>query len=250
MSEECEVADLFVEEVPEAVKNAPKHHYVEVKRPNGLGKVNLRMVKRHVLWGDHLWNAGQWLAAYFDEHPEEVRGKSVVELGAGAGLPSIIAALQGATLTCVTDYPDPELIDNLVWNIEENVKDSALKGKIQAKGFLWGAPVDEIVELNGGKKFDIVILCDLLFNHSEHTKLAKSTLEFLAPGGVVWCVFTHYIPDRVQKDLKFLELAKDTGLEGTCLGQHRFSHLIFENDRGDPDVRRTCHIYQFRSALE
>ena len=85
MSETEEAIDLFQEEIPESVKNAPLHHYADVERSNGLGVLTVRMVKKHVLWGDHLWNAGRWLATHFDEHPEEVRSKSVLELGAGAG---------------------------------------------------------------------------------------------------------------------------------------------------------------------
>lgn len=49
---------------------------------------------------------------------ELVKGKTVLELGAGAGLPSLVCALNGASQTVVTDYPDAELIDNLRYNID------------------------------------------------------------------------------------------------------------------------------------
>lgn len=42
----------------------------------------------------------------------------MLELGAGAGLPSLVCALNGASKVVVTDYPDAELIDNLRYNIE------------------------------------------------------------------------------------------------------------------------------------
>jgi predicted nicotinamide N-methyase len=41
----------------------------------------------------------------------------VLELGAGAGLPSIVCALSGAKQVVVTDYPDAELVENLQYNI-------------------------------------------------------------------------------------------------------------------------------------
>lgn len=47
-----------------------------------------------------------------------VRGKTVFELGAGAGLPSLVCALNGAEQTVVTDYPDADLIENLQYNID------------------------------------------------------------------------------------------------------------------------------------
>lgn len=45
----------------------------------------------------------------------------MLELGAGAALPSIIASANGATKTVVTDYPDQELIDNMEYNIKSNL---------------------------------------------------------------------------------------------------------------------------------
>lgn len=41
----------------------------------------------------------------------------MLELGAGAGLPSLVAAILGARKVVVTDYPDADLIANLNHNI-------------------------------------------------------------------------------------------------------------------------------------
>ena len=41
----------------------------------------------------------------------------MLELGAGAGLPSLVAAILGARKVVVTDYPDPDLIVNLEHNV-------------------------------------------------------------------------------------------------------------------------------------
>jgi nicotinamide N-methyltransferase len=46
-----------------------------------------------------------------------VEGKTVLELGAGGGLPSLVCALNGAAQVVVTDYPDADLIENLRYNI-------------------------------------------------------------------------------------------------------------------------------------
>lgn len=43
-----------------------------------------------------MWNAARVLSEYIDAEPEHVRDKNVLELGAGAALPSIVAALNGA----------------------------------------------------------------------------------------------------------------------------------------------------------
>lgn len=42
----------------------------------------------------------------------------MLELGAGAGLPSIVCALSGAKEVVVTDYPDADLVENLRYNID------------------------------------------------------------------------------------------------------------------------------------
>ena len=53
-------------------------------------------------------------------------------MGAGAGLPSLIASLRGAKRVIVTDYPDEDLISNIQYNIDLNIPDN-LKQNIIAK---------------------------------------------------------------------------------------------------------------------
>ncbi len=50
----------------------------------------------HFPYGFLLWESSVGLAQYFAEHSEEIRGKHILELGAGAGLPGIVAQAQGA----------------------------------------------------------------------------------------------------------------------------------------------------------
>lgn len=44
----------------------------------------------------HRWNASRSFATYLDKHPELYRDCAVLELGAGGGLPGIVAANNGA----------------------------------------------------------------------------------------------------------------------------------------------------------
>ena len=73
------------------------------------------------MWGHLLWNAARCLAALFDSHPAICSGRAILELGAGAGLPSIVAALNGAAVVAATDYPDPPLIAALRSNLAANL---------------------------------------------------------------------------------------------------------------------------------
>ena len=124
MEEETGLADIFGTNV-EAQK-APKieYHYAQYRRNVSSCEaddlITLQMVKKHALWGDHLWNGGRWLARHLDSNPHLVAGKRVAELGAGAGLPSVIACRLGASRVVCTDYPDSELIDNIATNLLTN----------------------------------------------------------------------------------------------------------------------------------
>jgi len=60
--------------------------------------LTLRLVGHNPLWGHALWNAGKITSAYLETHASDlVSGKAVLELGAGAGLPSLTCALRGAS---------------------------------------------------------------------------------------------------------------------------------------------------------
>ena len=46
------------------------------------------------------WNAARAFATYLDVHPKLYQNRNVIELGAGGGLPGIVAALNGANTVC------------------------------------------------------------------------------------------------------------------------------------------------------
>ncbi len=59
------------------------------------------------------------MADYLDLNADRlVCGKSVIELGAGGALPSLICADRGAAVTVITDYPDAPLVENIQYNVE------------------------------------------------------------------------------------------------------------------------------------
>ncbi len=59
--------------------------------------LQIRLIGHHSLWAHCLWNASVVLSRFIDQGQVAVRGRSVLELGAGAAVPSIVAALNGAT---------------------------------------------------------------------------------------------------------------------------------------------------------
>lgn len=225
------------------------------------------------------------MATYLTSHRARLtENRSVLELGAGAGLPSLVCALSGAAHTVVcTDYPDPELVENLRINVDEvkrmmSEKKNEQSCNIVADGYLWGADVTPLLkhlakpgeENVTDKKFDLLILGDLLFNHSEHNKLLLSIRRTLARRADARALvfFTPYRPWLFEKDMAFFDLARRVGSTQKSVGgaeveekqmeeetsmakdgfgpfvvekvlEHVMEEVMFKEDRGDEMLRRT-----------
>ncbi|KAF1849397.1 uncharacterized protein K460DRAFT_376042 [Cucurbitaria berberidis CBS 394.84] len=215
-------------------------------------ELQVRLVGHNPLWGHFLWNAGRTISAFLEERADGlVKGKTVLELGAGAGLPSLVCALNGASRTVVTDYPDAELIDNLRYNIEHC--DLLPKPhKVVAEGYLWGAPIEDLTKnLSNEKAFDVLILADLLFNHSEHGKLIKTVQLTLkkTPASRAYVFFTPYRPWLFDKDMAFFDLARDSGFTVAKTFEKVMDKVMFEEDPGDELLRRTVFGYELSWAI-
>ena len=81
----------------------------------------------------------------------------MLELGAGAALPSIIASKCGARQVVVTDYPAPGILEAISKNVEANVVEEA-RANIHVLGLDWTDVVraqEKLDNLTGGKGFDM-----------------------------------------------------------------------------------------------
>ncbi|KAJ9605489.1 Protein N-terminal and lysine N-methyltransferase efm7 [Cladophialophora chaetospira] len=226
--------------------------YVEYALEDGRA-LQLRLIGHSPLWGHLLWNAGQVVARYLENNARSlVQNKSVLELGAGAGLPSLVAAILGARLVVVTDYPENELIVNLRYNIEHC---SALENKSNtvAEGYLWGSsPLSLMSHLQSDTAgFDLLILADILFNHSEHAKLLATVRNCLKKtmDAVALVFFTPYRPWLLDKDLNFFELARADGFVVNKISEQVMDKVMFEEDPGDEALRKTVFGYEVRWKL-
>ncbi|RPA93041.1 hypothetical protein L873DRAFT_1857454 [Choiromyces venosus 120613-1] len=209
-------------------------------------KLTLRLVGHNPLWGHMLWNAGRVVSTYLETHAEVlVSGKRVLELGAGAGLPSLVCALRGAVEVIVTDYPDPDLISNLEHNVSTlpSSSSSIQAPAISAKGYLWGRDPSDL-----GSPFDTLILSDLLFNHSEHQALVNSVMSCLkkALDARALVFFTPHRPWLYEKDLAFFDTAKEAGFTVEKVLEEVLVGPMFEEDPGDRELRRTVFGFEMR----
>ncbi|KFA74468.1 hypothetical protein S40288_06431 [Stachybotrys chartarum IBT 40288] len=216
--------------------------------------VTLHLVGASPTEAHHLWNGAKIISDYLENDPSRVKGKTVLELGAAAGLPSLVAGILGARKVVMTDFPDPDLVSNMQKNIDECDETVEPRGHIAATidalGFVWGAdPEPLLARLPAAEdRFDVLILADLLFRHAEHGALVKTIKETLKRSrSAVACVFfTSYRPWKQDLDMKFFDVARDAGLEVEQVDERRLEKPLFENDPGDLDVQKTVRGFAVR----
>ncbi|KAJ5430128.1 hypothetical protein N7491_007144 [Penicillium cf. griseofulvum] len=119
-----------------------------------------------------------------------VKGESVLELGAGAALPSVICALADASTVTATDHPSsPALKGAIAFNIEHNLakRTPEVVRKVSMHPHEWGVLDDAFSVANKGA-FTRIVAADCFWMRSQHENLARTMQWFLAPGGKVWVV--------------------------------------------------------------
>lgn len=97
----------------------------------------------------------------------------------GVGLAGIVSTLVGAEQVVLSDYPAPEIIENLQQNVKRNVPEE-LRPKTSVQGHLWGDLTSPFSTANAGK-FTRILAADCLWMSHEHRNLARSMLHFLSP---------------------------------------------------------------------
>ncbi|KAI8359856.1 putative methyltransferase-domain-containing protein [Choanephora cucurbitarum] len=260
--EEGFAGDLFggqeEQEVPEIAPTFES--YIRESLPQGAAdrEIKIKLVGSHPLWAHHLWNASKVFASLFDDTPRLVEHKTVLELGAGGALPSLVASLNGASKTVITDYPDKELIENIQYNVDHAIQK---KDNVIVEGYIWGTPTDKLRTYlpADSQTFDVIILSDLVFNHSQHHAMLKTCRDLLTPNtGRAYVFYTHHRPHLAHRDLEFFQIAQrpvrddvdpeDRDMLGYGFKVDHFMtkkmDVMFKEDPGDEQVRATVHGWQ------
>lgn len=145
------------------------------------------------------WASGQVLAKYLLDHPELVRGKTVVDVGSGSGIVAIAAALAGARQSYACDIDADALMAARV-NADAN---QVSVTQVTA--------LDEI-----GEDIDLIVAADLLYDRDNHQLLA----EFRQRACQVW------LADSRMKQLPDVNYRKVTTIEArTCPDLNEFEEF-------------------------
>jgi len=198
--------------------------------------------KANTLLADHLFSPALFLAERIERGMLTVRGRSVIELGAGCALPSLLLSTlsEPPSLIVVTDYPDENIMGNLERNVERN-HDVVTKGcSVRSYGYEWGTNASHLLNIlckdeKAVLGYDIVILSDLLHFSTSHDALISSVQMLLAKlesariyVGAGSYTQTEICDTFIQKGkeggLIFIEIL-DEGVEKKWLGNMSVSNL-------------------------
>lgn len=122
-------------------------------------------------YGLLLWASAIGLAEELAARPALVAGKRVLELGAGVGLPGIVARNLGAAVT-QTDHQETAL-DLARRNAEQNGVSGIRTLLLDWRRF------------DHDERYDIVLGSDVLYERTLHASLAALFSQVLTPGGLL-----------------------------------------------------------------
>ncbi|GAA5869858.1 hypothetical protein JCM3774_000515 [Rhodotorula dairenensis] len=139
---------------------------------------------REERYANYVWNASVVLADKVAECEIDVKGRKVLELGCGLGLPSIVAARMGAQQVVLTDYDDPAGLQDTRRAVEEALA-SPLRERCVVVGHTWGESIAPI--LQALPSYELVLVADCVWDRSLHGPLIQTlrTLLESSPGAVV-----------------------------------------------------------------
>jgi predicted nicotinamide N-methyase len=147
-----------------------------------------------------VWPASAELARHV---ADVVRGKRVVELGAGAGLAGLACKVLGAARVVLTDLP--ENLPLLQRNAARNGLDVSV------------APFDWLTPTTLGERFDVVLAADCVFWPELFEPLLNASEAVAAPGAVVLIAVTH----RLGRTDAFLEKLRRRGWTASARPRRR-----------------------------
>ena len=190
----------FVYEWPEPDTNKDNSFYTSA--PKGKVELSLPDTDAIDLMAHHVWEAAIQMSNLIVQGRIPVQDMHVLELGAGAALPSIVAGYCKPKIIVATDYNDNAIVENMKTNVSAHFP---LGHTMNACGYTWGENPKDLLDLTGDHGgFDVILLADTLWLLDQHESLMASLDALLHPVGKVYLTFQHHKGNAPR----FFELAR------------------------------------------
>ncbi|KAH8155853.1 uncharacterized protein LAJ45_00865 [Morchella importuna] len=151
--------------------------------------------------GGQIWPAGETLTKYILRRYKDnggLRGKRIVELGAGGGL-------TGLGIAAACDLHDSELfitdMDAMIDLIHKNVALNGFDNRVKVELLDWSEPIPETI---ANKPVDIVLAADCVYYEPAFPLLEKTLVDLVGDDTIVFFCFKK----RRRADLTFMKAIK------------------------------------------
>lgn len=144
------------------------------------------------LMAHHVWQSSMTLGTLLagNELFGILPGQTVVELGAGAGVPGLVCDVCLKAVVAITDYPDEGVIAAMGDNARKNGA-----GRTKVLGYAWGEGVEEVLVALGTSRVDWVLAADTLWIKQNHEIFLESCLKLMDEQTKLIIAFMHHDSD-------------------------------------------------------
>eukprot|EP00960_Hanusia_phi_P019905 587452-Hanusia_phi.AAC.7 len=167
-------------------------------------------------FGCFIWPSAVFLAQYIFENPQLVRGKKVLELGAGVGLPGLACGKLGASRVVLTDLSKPAKI---LHNLQHNCCANGLPN-CSASPLDWGMVTGEPHQMASMCQtgYDVLLAADCLYSSSLYDDFLCTASYFLRRSPVLLARRTKWEMTWEQEQLREQRHLQDEDEQGKQQG--------------------------------
>ncbi|CAI2347584.1 unnamed protein product [Caenorhabditis sp. 36 PRJEB53466] len=151
----------------------------EAKYGNELKSVESSDITVHKYEGGFkIWECTIDLCEFIEENSAKFAGKSILELGCGAALPSVLAAIHGAKEVFAQDFNASVIEFFTLPNFEVNEHSAKISG--EAMGW------DEVPAKLQEKQFDFILSSETIYNEDDYPALHDAVAATLKYDGIAY----------------------------------------------------------------
>lgn len=167
-----------------------------------------------------VWPCGLLMSCYIMHNKDAFKDKLILEIGAGVGLPSLVAGKLGASKCIITDRAEEEKV---ITNIKNNITDNELDKVCFAFPVNWGHNiVEDLVEVTKeAHKIDYLIGSDVFYTTEAFDEILLTYVALLKTNPSM-VFYTTYQQRSVNRSL--LPYLDQFNLQATLIPIPQFLH--------------------------